>query len=278
MFYIIALAVYSFILPIFILFRQFQRFGSGGSRICHLFPLRLRLLILSFRGTLEALQGIFYACSECFRAKCFEKPTPPAWWEDEVSTILDSAGGRIDWSAGDVWFHLQAQWEKSMQAELASFGIDLFDFENEVQGAAKGFSCEVDGLAYGGWTFWLTPFYMDRAIKPLGIAFPSYEIPPDHLNRRCDDVGGTDCQTHSMFLLIMGSLLLFGARGIKPRVRCNGRKRANQGLYGRYTTAWHFVIAYGGPVKHPKGFRMVYRRRLPSENYSTSLHPLHRPH
>jgi len=48
-----------------------------------------------------------------------------------------------------------------MQAELVSFGIDLFDLEDEVQGAAKGFSCEVDGLAYGGWTFWLTTFYLD---------------------------------------------------------------------------------------------------------------------
>jgi hypothetical protein len=120
-----------------------------------------RLLILSFRGTLEALQGIFYAGSEWFRANCFEEPTPPAWGEDEVSAILDATGGRLDGSAGDVWFHLQAQWEKSMQAELVSFGIDLFDLEDEVPGAAKGFSCEGDGLAYGGWTFWLTPFYLD---------------------------------------------------------------------------------------------------------------------
>src|SRR5213080_2029495 len=95
-----------------------------------------RLLILSFRGTLEALQGMFYAGSECFRAKCFEEPTPPAWGEDEVSAILDATGGRLDGSAGDVWVHLQAQWEKSMQAELVSFGIDLFDLEDEVQGAA----------------------------------------------------------------------------------------------------------------------------------------------
>ena len=48
-----------------------------------------------------------------------------------------------------------------MQAELVSFGIDLFDLEDEVQGTAKGFSPEGDGLAYGGWTFWLTPFYLD---------------------------------------------------------------------------------------------------------------------
>ena len=30
---------------------------TGGSRTCHLFPFRLGLLILSFRGTLEALHG-----------------------------------------------------------------------------------------------------------------------------------------------------------------------------------------------------------------------------
>ena len=112
--------------------------------------LRLHLLIPSFRGTLETLQAIFYAGSECFRAKCFEKPTPPAWWEDEVSAILDATGGRIDGIARNVWFHLQAQWENSIQAELISFGIDRFDLEDEVQGAAKGFSAEGDGLADGG--------------------------------------------------------------------------------------------------------------------------------
>src|SRR5579864_2849690 len=77
-------------------------------RTCNLFPFRLRLLILSFRGTLEALQGMIYAGSDCFRAKCFEEPTPPAWGEDEVSAILDAAGGRIDGIAGDVCFLLQS--------------------------------------------------------------------------------------------------------------------------------------------------------------------------
>jgi hypothetical protein len=70
------------------------------------------------------------------------------------------------------------------------------------EGAAQGFSPEVDGLAYGGWTFWLTTFYLD--IGPLGIAFPLDEVPPDHLDRRRDDCGGTDCQAHSMFLLSIG--------------------------------------------------------------------------
>ena len=135
--------------------------GNKELALGHLFPFRLRLLILSFRGTLEALQGMFYAGSEDFRAKCFEEPTPPAWGEDEVSAILDATGGRVDGSAGDVWFHLQAQREKSMQAELVSCGIDLFDLEGEVQGADKDFSSEGDGLAYGGWTFRLTPFYLD---------------------------------------------------------------------------------------------------------------------
>ena len=163
---------------------------ANGSRTCLLFPFRLSLLILSFRGTLEALQGIFYAGSDCFRAKCFEKPTPPAWREDEVSAILDAAGGRIDGSAGNVWLLLQAQWEKSMQVELVSFGIDLFDLEGEAHGAAKSFSCEVDGLACGGWTFWLTAFYPD--IGPIEIAFPLYEVVPDHFDRRRDDCDGTD--------------------------------------------------------------------------------------
>ena len=75
---------------------------------------RLRLLILSFRGTLEALQGMFYAGSECFRATCFEEPTPPAWREDEVSAIFDAAGGRIDGIAGNVWLLLQSQWKEDM--------------------------------------------------------------------------------------------------------------------------------------------------------------------
>ena len=39
---------------------------------------------------------------------------------------------------------------KSIQAELVSFGINLFDLEDEVQGATKDFSREVDGLADGG--------------------------------------------------------------------------------------------------------------------------------
>ena len=77
-----------------------------------------------------------------------------------------------------------------MQAKLVSFGIDRFDLEDKVQGAAQGFACERDGLAYGGWTFWLAPFYLD--IGPVEIAFPLDEVVPDHLNRGCDDGGGTN--------------------------------------------------------------------------------------
>src|SRR5258708_20813089 len=80
----------------------------GQENVSSISLLLSRLLILSFRGTLEALQGIFYAGSEWFRANCFEEPTPPAWGEDEVSAILDATGGRLDGSARDVWFHLQA--------------------------------------------------------------------------------------------------------------------------------------------------------------------------
>ena len=114
-----------------------------------------------------------------------------------------------------------------MQAELVSFGIDLFDLEDEVQGAAKDFSGEVDGLAYGGWTFWLSSVLPGRAIEPLGIAFPLYEVPPDHLDRRRDDCGGTDCQTHSMLLLSMRSRQLLG--GALDQIPF---KRKRSSLYG----------------------------------------------
>jgi hypothetical protein len=58
------------------------------------------------------------------------------------------------------------------------------------QNAAKGFSSEGDGLAYGGWAVWLKTLHLD--IGPLEIAFPLYEVPPDHLDRRRDDCGGTN--------------------------------------------------------------------------------------
>jgi hypothetical protein len=125
---------------------------------CQLCCVGLRLLKLPFRATLEASQGIFNTGGELFRAKCFEDPTPPAWWEDEVSAILDATGGRINGTAEDVWLHLYAQWEKSMQAKLVPFGIDVFHLEGEVQDTAKRFSCEVDGLPHGGWTWRLTTF------------------------------------------------------------------------------------------------------------------------
>ncbi len=108
-----------------------MKLGIDGSGAWHRFPFQLRLLILSFRGALEVMQGIVYAGSDGFSAKFFKEPTPPAWWEDEVSAILDAAGGRVDGIAGDVRFLLQSEWENNMQAELVSFGIDLFDLEGE---------------------------------------------------------------------------------------------------------------------------------------------------
>jgi len=95
-----------------------------------------------------------------FSHQIFRGTNPTSLRENEVSAILDATGGRVDGSAGDVWFHLQAKWEESMQAELVSFRIDLFDLEDEVQGAANGFSSEVDGLAYASWAFWFTLFYL----------------------------------------------------------------------------------------------------------------------
>jgi hypothetical protein len=117
---------------------------------------------------------------------------------------LDATAGRIDGIAGNVWFLLQSEWEKYVQTELVPFGIDLFDLEDEVPGAAKGFSSEGDGLAYRGRAFWLKTFYLD--IGPLSIAFPLYEVLPDHLNWGGDDRSGTDGEAHSMFLLSIAGL------------------------------------------------------------------------
>lgn len=79
-----------------------------------------------------------------------------------------------------------------MYAELMAIGIDFFNLDKRgVPVAAKGFYIEVDGLAYDGWTVWLNRFYLHTG--PVAIAFPLYEILPDHLDRGCDDRGGTDC-------------------------------------------------------------------------------------
>lgn len=94
----------------------------------------MHLLILCFCRMLEALKGIIYASSECFRAKSFQEPAPPAWGEDEFSAILDAASGRINGSAGDVRFHLHAQWQGNVQADLVFFGVDLFDLEEDAPG------------------------------------------------------------------------------------------------------------------------------------------------
>jgi hypothetical protein len=85
-----------------------------------------------------------------------------------------------------------------MDVELVFFGIDRFNLEEEVQGTAKNSSSEGNGLTYGGWTFWVTTFDLD--IGPLEIALPLDEVPPDHLNRGCDDGGGTNRQTHGWII------------------------------------------------------------------------------
>jgi len=62
----------------------------------YILSLCILLAIRFFGGALEALQGIFDAGLECLRAKLFKKPTPPAWREDEVSTILESRRSRVN--------------------------------------------------------------------------------------------------------------------------------------------------------------------------------------
>jgi hypothetical protein len=47
------------------------------------------LVVGSFGGMFEALQGIFDARFEHARTKFFQKSTPPTWWEREVSAIAE---------------------------------------------------------------------------------------------------------------------------------------------------------------------------------------------
>jgi hypothetical protein len=164
---------------------------SGASQ---LFRSRPRLLRLSLGGPLEALQGILHAGGDSFRAKFLEEPAPPAWWEDEVSVVLDAAAGRVDGRAGDVWFLLQSEGEENMHGKLVSDGIDRFDLESEAQAQAS----EVDGLADGSRSFRLQPLNADT--PPLEIAFPFCEVRPDDLHRGGDNGDGTNAQTHSVFL------------------------------------------------------------------------------
>src|SRR5258708_24098736 len=111
-----------------------------------------------------------------------------------------------------------------------------FDLEDEVQGPAKGFSSEGDGLADGGWTFWLNTFWLD--IAPLEIAFPLYEVPPDHLNRGRDDGGGTNVQTHSVCLL--------SNSGSRPGIIPKTTEQSSTGCYGSAR-----LVFPGGTIRRP---------------------------
>jgi hypothetical protein len=117
---------------------------------------------------------------------------------------LDATAGRIDRITGNVGFLLQSEGENYVQTEPVPFGIDFFDLEEEVPGAAKGFSYEGDGLTYGDRAFWLRTFYLD--VGPLGIAFPLCEVRPDHLDGGGDDGDGTDGEAHRVFLLAISGL------------------------------------------------------------------------
>ncbi len=61
---------------------------------------------VSRRRALEELQGLLHAGGDGFRAKFFQEPAPPAWWEDEVSVVLDPAACRVNGRADDAWFLL----------------------------------------------------------------------------------------------------------------------------------------------------------------------------
>src|SRR5262245_58341116 len=131
-----------------------------------------------------------------------------------------------------------------MQTELAPFGIDLFDLEEEARGQAKGFSGEGDGLADGGGTIWLKSFDPERAIKPLEIAFPVHQVLPDHLDWGRNDGGGADTKAHHVFLLLIAGWRqgmvrrrrTMGADSIAAWGRSRARTRAREWAVAFYNS------------------------------------------
>ena len=79
--------------------------------------------IASFSHPLEPLQRILYASLERLAAKFFEHPTPPTWWENEVSAELHTTGGGIDSCAGDGFVVDDTQWKRNMHLDLTFFRI-----------------------------------------------------------------------------------------------------------------------------------------------------------
>jgi len=149
------------------------------------------LLRLSLGGALEALQGLLHAGGDGFRAKSFEEPAPPAWWEDEVSVVLDAAACRVNGRTDDAWFLLQSQREENMPVELVVDRIDRFDLESEAQAPAS----EADSLAGDSKPFRLRALNPDTG--PLGKAVPICEVRPDDLHWGVDNGEGTNVQTHT---------------------------------------------------------------------------------
>jgi hypothetical protein len=92
------------------------------------------LLKLSLRGALEALQRFIHAGGDGLRAKFFEEPAPPAWWEDEISVVLDAAACRVDGCAGATRHAVEAPVRTRWR--LARFYADAF--EAGVVGAVGG--------------------------------------------------------------------------------------------------------------------------------------------
>jgi hypothetical protein len=114
--------------------------------------------IRSFGGMLKALQGIFDTCLKCFRAELLQEPAPPAWWESEVSAILEPGGRRVDRPAENVWPHAQAQGENSKQIKLVPLSVDVFHSEDNPPFDAQSFRSEMDALPYNSRSFWFNLF------------------------------------------------------------------------------------------------------------------------
>ena len=161
-----------------------------------------RFLRLSLGGALEALQRLLHAGGDSFRAKFFQETAPPAWWEDEVSVVLDAAACRVNGCTDDAWFLLQSQGEENMRVELVVGGIDRFDLESEAQAHAR----EVNSLPGGSRPFRLRA--LDPDTGPPAKAFPFCEVRPDDFHRGGDNGEGTNAQTHTVFFSIDQSAFL----------------------------------------------------------------------
>src|SRR5512146_3097171 len=88
-------------------------------------------VVASLGLALESLQRILYASLNRIAAKCCEYPSPPAWWESEVSAILHAAGDGVNRCAGGGLMVDDAQSAKN-PLDLVLFRIHPLDPERRI--------------------------------------------------------------------------------------------------------------------------------------------------